>query len=106
MAGHVIDHRININLYALITAGFHHCFKFALGSQLRFKLVAHCLVTNPPLFTLNVFLWRRDQYPVNARVTEVLALLSNGVEIPQKHLHANLILESVRIGIRAATSKR
>ena len=105
-AGHVVDHRIDVNLNALITAGFHHGFKLTLGSQLRFKLVAHRLVTNPPLFTLDVLLRRRDQYPVNARVTEVLALLSNGVEVPQKHLHANLILESVRIGIRGAAGKR
>ena len=104
--GHVVDYRVNINLDVVIAAGLYHCFKFALGSQLRLKLVAHSLVANPPLLTLNVLLRRRDQNPVNTRVSKVLTLLCNGIEVPQKHLNSNLVLEPVRVGIRAATSKR
>ena len=105
-AGHVVDYRININLDIVVAAGFYHCFKFALGSQLRLKLVAHRLVSDPPLLTLNVLLRRRDQNPVNTCVSEVLTLLCNGIKVPQKHLHADLVLEPVRVGIWAAAGKR
>ena len=98
-ASHVVYYRVNVNLDALIATALNHCFKLTLGPQLRFELVAHSLIANPPLLALDVLLGRGDQNPVNAYIGEILTLLSNGIKVPQKHLHANLILKPVRFGI-------
>ena len=86
--GHVVDHRIGVNIDAGGIAARHHVCEFFARAAAAFNLVADGLVTRPPGRTLNVLIRWRHLYGRVALGSEVLFALAGNIRpMPLEQLH-------------------